>query len=793
MKYHLAELHWQQFEVLSLKCLTEMVSPDIQYIDGGSDKGREMIYTGKSKEFRTDLTGKWIFQCKHKSGDIGPARSKLKSDLEKELEKVFVTNRQRADNYILITNITITGDLFDELQQIFDQFIEHNPGVCANFGLISYMNFELILKKTPEIIWQFPNILNHPDFELLFNHPFQKITHTRTKGWLKSVAEKREAFVHTGQTETAVKSLETYNIIILTGPPKSGKTFNAEMITLYYVGNEGYEAIRIEDPDEVEMFYIADKKQIFVCDDAFGAHALSYPDADDWDRKLETIFNLADPEHKFIFSSRENIYKAFKNRAKNCKPDFLPKTTIESEKLSAAEKGAILDRYCRLSKLATADQENILDREEQIVAHQNFSPETIRAFFGNPSSFDSGGAVEQLFEHLQRPDEYLKNIFDNLKPNSQAAVVSVLCAMENDYPDVQKKYAQIRDDLSINNLSSTIDEFDELDGAIIRLTKNQQIEQVDFYHPSMQEFLIREIGRDKYGKLREIILMNLNSTLINQFVVDLPVTKSSKKAQRSIEIQLGDIKLIKTGLGRLLENERVRFYNLIPFIKWLSDADTVNSKIFARDLFLELKDLVEFLHLRIFSDGVYRKLKAESSVKWMNFLLILKTLDLVTASKRPESVKNAIINLINEKKGDPEFWRIALLGNVFLEEQEFDAVTGKTWQEAFRNQLKADIYTLGGELYGKYFPDIEAYRADLKKQGKTEGKLNSGRTWYPTFLICQTKINLLKQAKGRDFNTTLLLEIGKEWDALLKVSDRAKNRHRFTVGKGWWPSLNLEV
>ncbi len=786
MNYDLAKLYWQQFEVLSLKCLIETVSSNIQFIDGGSDKGREIVYNGNSLEFRNDLKGKWIFQCKHKSSDLAAARSSLKSDLKKELERVYLTNTQKSDNYILVTNIPITGNLLDDLQEIFDTFIKDNPGTCSDFGIFSYRNFETILDRSPKIIWQFPNILSHPDFERLFNHPFQKIADTRTKGWFKGVGERRNFFVYTKQTDTAIESLEENNIIILSGPPKSGKTFNAEMLALYYVGKDDYEAIKIDDPDDVEKFYITDKKQIFICDDAFGSHSLSYTDADDWDRKLETIFNLSNDTHKFIFSSRENIYNAFKNYAKNFDESFLPKTNISSEKLSYAEKGAILERYVQLSNLLEEIKQEILNSEENIVNHPKFSPETVRAFFKNYSSFQSGSITSQIFDHLEKPDDYLGNIFFNLNENSQAAVLSVLCALESDFQSVQKKFAQLRKDLNINTLKSTVTEFDELDGAIIKLIRSEEVEQVDFYHPSMQEFLIREIEKDKHGALRKIILKNLNTTLINQFILGLPYIKPARKELKAIEIKIEDVKLLKEGLERILENDRIRLYNIIPFIKWLSDAETGNSKIFAKDLFVELKELVGFIYINIFTEAIYRKLKDESSVKWMNFLLVLKTLEIVTGSKRPDSVKNVIIKLIDDKKIDREFWCVALLGNVFLEEDEFNNVVGKSWLESFREKLISDINTLGRENYGNYFPDnLDEYRATLRKLGKIE-TLQTKKNWYPTFLVCQTKVKLLKLAKSRAFNNKLLFDISKEWDILMKISETAKNRHNFNVSKRWW-------
>lgn len=771
MKYNLAELYWQQFEVLSYKCLVEVVSPNIQFIEGGSDKGREMTYTGTSKEFRTDLKGTWILQCKHKSGDVGPARNALKTDLKKELKKVFIENKHKADNYILVTNITITGDLSDELQEIFDDFVADNPGTCQNFGIFQYRNFELILEKTPKIIWQYPNILSHADFEKLFNHPFQKITHNRNKGWLKSIGDRRNSFVHTAQTDAAIASLEKNNIIILTGPPKSGKTFNAEMLALYYVGNLNFEPIKIDDPDEIEKFYIADKKQIFICDDAFGSHNLSYNHAEDWDRKLETIFNIADSDHKFIFSSRENIYKAFKNYAKDFDAEFLPQTTITSENLDITEKVAILDRYTQLSKFADSVKQNILAQEDDFASHRNFSPESIRAFFNNFVAFDNGDSVSaQLLEHLNKPDAYLSSLFYNLNTNSQAAVLSVLCALETDYENVQRKFAQIRDDMNIKDFKSTTTEFDELDGAIIKIIKNDaKVEEVNFYHPSMQEFLIREIEKGRYGTLRKTILINVNSTLIDQFIITTKLTKPTNQALKAIDIKLDDIKLIMIGLERVFENDRIRFYNILPLLKWLSDPDTGTTKLFEKDLFSELKKLSEYIYTKIFSEAIYDKLKDELPVKWMNFLFIIKSLELVTGVKCSESAKTVIKNLINDKRSHAEFWRIALMSNSFLDENEFNDVIGEEWLDKFKDSLIKDINNLGREIYGGFFPDVAAYRADLKKSGKIEEKLKTGRSWYPRFLICQTKINLLKQTKGKAYNSEVLQAINKEWEVLMKI------------------------
>ena len=110
MKYNLNDLHWQEFEVLSFKILQIIDAQDVQFLEGGNDKGRDVVYEGTSK-YNDSYSGKWIFQIKHKSKMTKDEEitSTLVHDLKYELKKVFVTNRLKYDNYILVTNKTING------------------------------------------------------------------------------------------------------------------------------------------------------------------------------------------------------------------------------------------------------------------------------------------------------------------------------------------------------------------------------------------------------------------------------------------------------------------------------------------------------------------------------------------------------------------------------------------------------------------------------------------------------------------------------------------------------------
>src|ERR1035437_3470276 len=258
MKYNLDDLHWQEVEVFSFQCLQRLVSTGIQFIDGGNDRGRDIIYEGVSLNFQPSWNGKWIFQMKHKtlsSNDQTKSINTLVSDLKDELFKVHVKEKIKFDNYILVTNLTVTSIFQDKAEIIFSDFCEAHCLKNKNFLIFGYRDFDSCIDANNSLKWIFPNILNHPDFQLLISSISDSIVENRNQGWFNSISKYRKYFVYTKFYDEASSKLENYHAILLSGPPKGGKTFNAEMLVFNYVGEKAFKPIKIDDPEEIERFY----------------------------------------------------------------------------------------------------------------------------------------------------------------------------------------------------------------------------------------------------------------------------------------------------------------------------------------------------------------------------------------------------------------------------------------------------------------------------------------------------------------------------------------------------------
>lgn len=112
-KYNLEVLGHEEFERLCQSLIQQIIGPGAKVYGMGSDGSREATFEGKapypSKE--EQWGGSWIFQAKfHDAQQIGPkeARRRLLVELDDELSKITEKYKHSCDNFILMTNVSLT-------------------------------------------------------------------------------------------------------------------------------------------------------------------------------------------------------------------------------------------------------------------------------------------------------------------------------------------------------------------------------------------------------------------------------------------------------------------------------------------------------------------------------------------------------------------------------------------------------------------------------------------------------------------------------------------------------------
>jgi hypothetical protein len=112
-KHNIDNLGPDEFEKMSQGILQKVIGPGLRVYGMGKDGSREATFSGKADYPSTAerWDGKWIFQAKyHDVPQIGPkeARRQLVADLDDELSKIVEKYAHPCDNYILMTNVSLT-------------------------------------------------------------------------------------------------------------------------------------------------------------------------------------------------------------------------------------------------------------------------------------------------------------------------------------------------------------------------------------------------------------------------------------------------------------------------------------------------------------------------------------------------------------------------------------------------------------------------------------------------------------------------------------------------------------
>ena len=115
-KYNLDALGADEFERLCQSLVQQIIGPGAKVYGMGKDGSREATFQGKAPypSNEEQWGGNWIFQAKfHDVQQIGPkeSRKSVVADIDDELSKITEKYEYACDNFILMTNVSLTPAL----------------------------------------------------------------------------------------------------------------------------------------------------------------------------------------------------------------------------------------------------------------------------------------------------------------------------------------------------------------------------------------------------------------------------------------------------------------------------------------------------------------------------------------------------------------------------------------------------------------------------------------------------------------------------------------------------------
>ena len=535
MKYRIGALGWYNFETVVQTLLKGLIGPGVTSFGGTKDRGRDATFTGTASfpSNQTQWQGYWVFQVKYlgfEEQGVKAARTDLKKTFKREFNSVLARQKTRPHNYILITNIPLTGDNRDQLKTIAKQ-----AAFRGNFCSIDGKEICQFLDLFPQVRRSYPQLLGLADLDKIVNHELYE----RSEAYVRQWQPRLSTFVWTPQYGDAITTLKNHHFVVLDGPPEAGKSTIAAALALMYAA-DGFEIVDVRGPGQIFKAYDQVSSQFFVADDAVGSISFDPSLTDQWSRDLPGILNKLNAKHLLVWTARKYVLEEAiaESRLGEAITDFpgVNEVLVEVGKLSSLQKAEILYNHAKQARLSKAARELIRSNASRIVNHADFTPERVRQLTENilPKADDSNEAKTETFtwkdleQFLQNPSKRWVQAYNRLSESEQTLLVAMLdfntFASSN---DVQKAY-----ELRCKQLTGRRLNFDDcvrrLEHSFLRvLASFPSHEYLDFQHPSLRDMLLSQLRTDEVARRRYI---QIASPLgLSQLIKGVAVSLSGQK------------------------------------------------------------------------------------------------------------------------------------------------------------------------------------------------------------------------------------------------------------------------
>jgi hypothetical protein len=765
VKYNLENLNWREFEQLCIHYIKDKVGVGAWSSDGSKDQGRDGEYQGTAKDYPSGTapwTGAWIFQVKHRTTRNRTslqAEQLLLKDLETELKKVFIKHRSKCDNYIYLTNLSVSNRFRSEASKRFSTFFGSTFPKRAqpNLAIIEYKDLEPFIDQNPFIKRAFPSLLSFTDLETIF----RKRDETRNKGFIKLAQKGMKRFVSTTHYSKCVEVLTDSHFLMLVGDTKSGKTSLVEALAVAFLEQGGFKPYFIRNTDEffsIASYLSPDETALFICDDIFGQHELETTKLADWTDYFDSVMGSVDENHRFVFTTRKYIFEQFANRsgirALFPAEEDPNRYIIKLSSLRPEEREQILEKHLEQSDLPPHVINRTLRAKDEILACEDFSPEVIRSLVALLKDTADDQLRNVISTHVRNPNQYLFDFFNRITQDKKLLLLSVAVAPNRNSRKVESRFLRLLDDCAIAPTKLFATFIEELDGSIIRKREYLHSNEVDYYHPSMYDVIIGICANDQY--YRSLMLRNVNLEVLWFLTLS-----ASPKARRAIKMGLEDFEQFERGIEQfLLRDAGLRDTAVV--LQWIAGYLNVelSSNLSFRQAVLNLKSIVRS---SLTTEGFFRSHRDESLEHWVN--LFDKWNAIPGAIHLPYREDLARLHW---SSAPARYFRL-----LFAMESVSPGIVEKHFQSG---KFKLFVSRLRERVQG--------LRRGLNIT--SDGKLKTYEEWLITFNLVNDLITKMKKsAAGREIINGQLLD---DWEKIKRHSDTAKYRHLGMVKIGQWRS-----
>ena len=504
--YPLHALGWKSFQDLAISVAEECLRRPVQSFLPTADAGRDGAFVGKW-EGDDPAAGESTIQCKFTSQ---PYRNLTLSQLADELEKArALATKGLAVDYIILTNHPITGANELKIKAAFEQV---GVGKCRVFG---YDWIVRQIRKSPRLRMMAPRLYGLGDLSDLLDAR----AYEQAQLILSALGNDLQRLVVTDAHRKSVRAISEHNLVLLLGAPATGKSTIGAGIAVGAADIWQSSTIRATSPADVKKHLKAGGKQFFWIDDAWGTTQYLRGLAEEWNQIFPLMQGGIKDGSRFLFTSRDYIWKSAKQDLKLNAIPVLGKSQviINVQELSVQEKAQILYNHMKLGDQPVSFRTAIKEQLPEIAVRQDFLPEVARrlgsTFFAGKLS-TTRGTIGAFFE---KPKEFLLETITNLSLECRSALALIFMNGGGVRSPVQQSVAEPAADAFGVSVASLKAELENLNGSLLLLARDEFSQYWTYKHPTVGDAFAAYVAQSP--ELVEVYLRGARAQSIAREVV----------------------------------------------------------------------------------------------------------------------------------------------------------------------------------------------------------------------------------------------------------------------------------
>lgn len=339
--------------------------------------------------------------------------------------------------YILVLAVrSVEKKIKDQIREIFPE-IQTTGDIITGEDLNGYLErpeYGYIEKEYHELWLQSGNQLDE-----ILSQSMLKELRKKSNVDITLMEKGNKTFVPTAVFQEALKVLEKYRRVIISGEPGAGKTAHAYNLAHYYLKEAGYEELYfVNSLSEVERLLGEDdqRKRVIVFDDFWGHNTFSEGRIElNAEQKLQKIFAALKyyPAIRLILTTREFVLQ----QGLRCFPEVeelceIEKVNLKLSEYTLAQRAEILFRHLEQSSLEFDYQKEIFLSGSQIVHCGAYSPRSVVYYLENvkPDEVSPKKYAENLVQYVKNPKKFFDSIFKQLSFGARMICFLILLSEE---------------------------------------------------------------------------------------------------------------------------------------------------------------------------------------------------------------------------------------------------------------------------------------------------------------------------------------------------------------------------